>query len=73
MSGYSPAMIEQATSMALTIAHHTGRTAFAWDDLVEAVTTLDAGTAIGIRVRRARGTRRLRSTRPATRSRATST
>ena len=25
MSGYSPAMIEQATSMALTIAHHTGR------------------------------------------------
>jgi len=47
MSGYSPAMIEQATSMALTIAHHTGRTAFAWDDLVEAVTTLDAGTAIG--------------------------
>jgi ATP-dependent Zn protease len=47
MSGYSPAMIEQATSMALTIAHHSGRTAFAWDDLVEAVTTLDAGTAIG--------------------------
>ncbi len=47
MSGYSPAMIEQATSMALTIAHHTGRTAFGWDDLVEAVTTLDAGTAIG--------------------------
>ena len=26
MSGYSPAMIEQAISMALTIAHHTGRT-----------------------------------------------
>jgi ATP-dependent Zn protease len=47
MSGYSPAMIEQATSMALTIAHHSGRTAFGWDDLVEAVTTLDAGTAIG--------------------------
>jgi len=47
MSGYSPAMIEQAISMALTIAHHTGRTAFGWDDLVEAVTTLDAGTAIG--------------------------
>ena len=47
MSGYSPAMIEQAISMALTIAHHTGRTGFAWDDLVEAVTTLDAGTAIG--------------------------
>ena len=47
MSGYSPAMIEQAISMALTIAHHTGSTGFTWDDLVEAVTTLDAGTAIG--------------------------
>jgi cell division protease FtsH len=47
MSGYSPAMIEQAISMALTIAHHTGTTGFTWDDLVEAVTTLDAGTAIG--------------------------
>ena len=47
MSGYSPAMIEQATSMALTLAHHDGRTAFGWDDLVEALTTLDAGTAIG--------------------------
>ncbi len=47
MSGYSPAMIEQATSMALTLAHHDGRMAFQWDDLVEALTTLDAGTAIG--------------------------
>ena len=47
MSGYSPAMIEQAISMALTIAHHTGSQGFGWDDLVEAVTTLDAGTAIG--------------------------
>ena len=47
MSGYSPAMIEQAISMALTIAHHTGNQGFGWDDLVEAVTTLDAGTASG--------------------------
>ena len=47
MSGYSPAMIEQAISMALTIAHHTGSVGFGWDDLVEAVTTLDAGTASG--------------------------
>ncbi len=47
MSGYSPAMIEQAISMALTIAHHTGSQGFGWDDLVEAVTTLDAGTASG--------------------------
>ena len=48
MSGYSPAMIDQATSLALTIAHHSGRTDFNWDDLIEAVTTLDAGTAIGV-------------------------
>ncbi len=47
MSGYSPAMIEQAISMALTLAHHAGSNGFGWDDLVEAVTTLDAGTAIG--------------------------
>jgi len=40
-------MIEQASSLALTIAHHTGNTGFAWDALVDAVTTLDAGTAIG--------------------------
>ena len=33
--------------MALTMAHHDGRVAFGWDDLVEALTTLDAGTAVG--------------------------
>ncbi len=47
-NGYSPAMIEQVTSMALTISHHSGREAFAWEDLVEAMTTLEAGTAVGI-------------------------
>ncbi len=47
-NGYSPAMIEQVTSMALTIAHHSGREAFGWDDLVDAMTTLEAGTAVGI-------------------------
>jgi ATP-dependent Zn protease len=47
-NGYSPAMIEQVTSMALTIAHHTGRERFGWDDLVEAMTTIEAGTAVGI-------------------------
>ena len=47
-NGYSPAMIEQVTSMALTIAHHTGRERFGWDDLVEAMTTVEAGTAVGI-------------------------
>jgi cell division protease FtsH len=47
-NGYSPAMIEQVTSMALTIAHHGGREAFQWDDLVDAMTTLEAGTAVGV-------------------------
>jgi ATP-dependent Zn protease len=47
-NGYSPAMIEQVTSMALSLAHHSGRQAFVWDDLVEAMTTLEAGTAVGI-------------------------
>ncbi len=47
-NGYSPAMLEQVTSMALTIAHHSGREQFAWADLVEAMTTLEAGTAVGV-------------------------
>jgi ATP-dependent Zn protease len=47
-NGYSPAMIEQVTSMALTIAHHSSRDAFDWDDLVESITTLESGTAVGI-------------------------
>jgi cell division protease FtsH len=47
-NGYSPAMIDQVCSMALTIAHHDGRDQFAWGDLVEAMTTIESGTAIGI-------------------------
>ena len=47
-NGYSPAMIEQVCSMALTLAHHEGRDRFAWGDLVEAMTTIESGTAIGI-------------------------
>jgi cell division protease FtsH len=47
-SGYSPAMVEQVVSMALTIAHHTDREHFGWDDLTEAMTTLEAGTAVDI-------------------------
>jgi ATP-dependent Zn protease len=47
-NGYSPAMIEQVTSMALTIAHHSGRDEFVWEDLVESITTLESGTAVGI-------------------------
>jgi cell division protease FtsH len=47
-SGYSPAMIEQVTSMALTTAHHSGREEFNWDDLVESITTIESGTAVGV-------------------------
>jgi cell division protease FtsH len=47
-NGYSPAMIEQVCSMALTHAHHEGRDRFEWDDLVEAMTTIETGTAVNI-------------------------
>ena len=41
-------MIDQVCSMALTLAHHDGRDRFSWSDLVEAMTTIESGTAIGI-------------------------
>jgi ATP-dependent Zn protease len=47
-SGYSPAMIEQCCSMALTIAHSEGRREFGWIDIVEAMTTVETGTAQNI-------------------------
>jgi ATP-dependent Zn protease len=47
-NGYSPAMIEQVCSMALTLAHHDGRLAFEREDLLEAMTTVESGTAINI-------------------------
>jgi ATP-dependent Zn protease len=47
-NGYSPAMIEQVCSMALTYAHSEGRQAFNRADLVEAMTTIEAGTAVGV-------------------------
>ncbi len=46
-NGYSPAMIDQVCSMALTYAHADGRDVFAWLDLVEAMTTVEAGVAVG--------------------------
>src|SRR5207253_6069940 len=48
-NGYSPAMIEQICSMALTNAHHEGLHAFTWQHLVDSMTTVESGTAIGIR------------------------
>jgi ATP-dependent Zn protease len=45
----SPAMIEQICSMALTNAHHEGDVQFRWEHLVDAMTAIESGTAIGIR------------------------
>jgi hypothetical protein len=45
-SGYSPAMIDQVCSMALTYAHSDGRMLFDWEDLLEAMTTVESGVAI---------------------------
>jgi ATP-dependent Zn protease len=48
-NGYSPAMIEQICSMALTNAHHEGKVQFSWQHLVDAMTAIESGTAIGVR------------------------
>ena len=45
--GHSPAMIEQVCSLALTNAHHDGRERFDWNDLVSAITTVEAGIKTG--------------------------
>ncbi|HKV67632.1 MAG TPA: AAA family ATPase [Gaiellales bacterium] len=47
-NGYSPAMVEQVCSMALTHAHYDGRRFFSWDDIVEAMTTVESGTAVNV-------------------------
>ena len=46
-NGYSPAMIDQVCSLALTYAHADGREFFSRRDLVEAMTAVEAGVAIG--------------------------
>jgi ATP-dependent Zn protease len=47
-NGYSPAMIDQVCSMALTYAQHDLREFFGRDDIVEAMTTIESGTAVGV-------------------------
>jgi ATP-dependent Zn protease len=47
-NGYSPAMIDQVCSMALTNAQHEGRATFGWEHLMTAMTTLESGTAINV-------------------------
>jgi ATP-dependent Zn protease len=48
-AGYSPAMIDQICSMALTNAHHEGLPAFTWKHLVDAMTVIESGTAINVK------------------------
>jgi ATP-dependent Zn protease len=47
-NGYSPAMVEQVCSVALTYAHHDGRKQFGWNDLLEAMSVIESGTAINV-------------------------
>jgi len=47
-NGYSPAMIDQICSMALTNAQHEGKVAFDWEHLVQSMTTLETGTAVNV-------------------------
>ena len=47
-NGYSPAMIEQVCSLGLTHAHAEGRQELGWRDVVEAMTTVESGTAQNI-------------------------
>ena len=72
-SGYSPAMIEQVCSLALTYAHHEGSAVFEWPHLVEAMVTLESGHGGRHRLRAGRDARRRPSTRPATPSPVTCT
>jgi ATP-dependent Zn protease len=50
-AGYSPAMIDQVCSMALTYAHADGRLAFDWDDIVNAMTTVESGAVTSFQYR----------------------
>src|SRR5205085_5114136 len=47
-NGYSPAMIEQVCSLGLTYAHADARQELSWSDIVEAMTTVESGTAQNI-------------------------
>jgi ATP-dependent Zn protease len=48
-NGYSPAMIDQICSMALTNAHHEGKAAFGWEHLVDAMVVIESGSAINVK------------------------
>ncbi len=48
-NGYSPAMIEQVCSLALSYAHHAGRVAFGWEELLDAMSVIEAGAAVDVK------------------------
>ena len=48
-SGYSPAMIDQVCSLALTYAQFSGRQSFDREDLLEAMTTIESGTVVNVK------------------------
>jgi len=48
-NGYSPAMIDQVCSMALTYAQHDGRMQFGWRDLLEAMSVIESGAAVNVK------------------------
>ena len=66
-NGYSPAMIDQVCSMALTNAQHEAKIEFGWEHLVQAMTTLESGHGSRRPLPGSRAARRSRSTRPVTR------
>ena len=45
--GHSPAMIEQVCSLALTNAHHDGRSRCGWRDMLNAITVVEHGLETG--------------------------
>ena len=47
-SGYSPAMIDQICSMALTTPTTKGIAAFNWKHLVDSMTVIESGSAVGV-------------------------
>jgi ATP-dependent Zn protease len=46
-AGYSPVMIDQVCSLALTYAHSDNRPVFSRADILEAMVTVEAGVAVG--------------------------
>jgi cell division protease FtsH len=48
-SGYSPAMIDQVCSVALSYAQHDARMQFDWPDLLQAMSVIETGSSLEVR------------------------